>query len=141
MDVTRRYVRSTTQAAPRPRCPEAVLLHILDEVRFSRRKGMPTKEKFRLQGEYLAEQKELQTYILSGIAADLCKLDYEELLRAMERSHSHVNQCGNDSQRQKRVEVEEKRRMLILKNGVHRAVNLSDYGRGAQGSQPPPPPE
>jgi len=137
MDVTRRYVRSTTQAAPRPRCPESVLVHILDEIRSLRRQKFHINDKFRLQGEYMAEQKELQTCILSGIAAELCKLDYERLLRAMERSSSHAKRPSNDPERQRRVEAEEMRRMFDLKDGVYRAGNFAGYGRGEQDSSAP----
>lgn len=81
MDVTRRYVRDQNKhAAPRNRAPEAVLLHIMDEIRAVRRKDMSKQDKFRLQGEDLREAKELRGYVISSIAHDISKLRPQDII-------------------------------------------------------------
>lgn len=81
MDVTRRYVRDQNKhAAPRNRAPEAVLLHIMDEIRAVRRKDMSKQDKFRLNGEDLREAKELRGYVISSIAHDICRLKPQDII-------------------------------------------------------------
>ncbi|KAF3045596.1 peptide-N4-(N-acetyl-beta- glucosaminyl)asparagine amidase [Didymella heteroderae] len=84
MDVTRRYVRDQTKhAAPRNRAPEAVLLHIMDEIRAVRRKDMSKQDKFRLNGEDLRESKELRGYVISSIANDIIRLKPQDIINGM----------------------------------------------------------
>jgi peptide-N4-(N-acetyl-beta-glucosaminyl)asparagine amidase len=81
MDVTRRYVRDAAKhAAERNRAPEAVLLHIMDEIRATRRSNMSKQDKFRLQGEDLRETKELHGYVISSLAHDISKLKPEDII-------------------------------------------------------------
>ncbi|KAL5113899.1 Protein png1 [Pleosporales sp. CAS-2024a] len=81
MDVTRRYVRDPAKhAAPRERTSEAVLLHIMDEIRYIRRQNMSKQDKFRLQGEDLRESKELRGYVIASIANDISKLRAEDII-------------------------------------------------------------
>jgi peptide-N4-(N-acetyl-beta-glucosaminyl)asparagine amidase len=81
MDVTRRYVRDPTKhAAERNRAPEAVLLHIMDEIRVLRRNNMSKQDKFRLQGEDLREGKELRSYAISSIAHGVSKIRAEDII-------------------------------------------------------------
>lgn len=75
MDVTRRYVRNpATQALPRDKAPAAALLHIMDEIRALRRRNMDKKEKFRLEGEDMREDKEFRQFIIESLARDIARL-------------------------------------------------------------------
>lgn len=75
MDVTRRYVRNPAkQAVTRDKAPEAVVLHIMDEIRALRRRNMDKKEKFRLEGEDMREDREFRQFIIESLARDIARL-------------------------------------------------------------------
>jgi len=74
-DVTRRYVRNPTEhAAPRNRCPEGVLMHIIREITALRRRDMDKKEKFRLNADDMREDGELRRMIIEALAYNISRI-------------------------------------------------------------------
>lgn len=70
-DVTRRYVRNPRlHALPRQKCPEEVLLYILNEIRGKRRDRLNPEDIKRLEKEDRAEDRELQTYVTTTLAGE-----------------------------------------------------------------------
>lgn len=62
-DVTRRYVRHPQKyALPRTKCPEAVLVHILNEIRAKRRERLSSEDLRRLGKEDYMEEIEFRKY-------------------------------------------------------------------------------
>ncbi|CCX30276.1 hypothetical protein FPQ18DRAFT_7644 [Pyronema domesticum] len=62
-DVTRRYVRNPRKyGLPRTKCPEEVLLYILNELRAKRRENLSADDLKRLEKEDREEERELEYY-------------------------------------------------------------------------------
>jgi peptide-N4-(N-acetyl-beta-glucosaminyl)asparagine amidase len=100
-DVTRRYVRDPVRhGLQRTRCPEGVLLHILDEIKARRRQDMDKSIKFRLQGEDMEEAKELQRYMVSSLAHQLMHLTMNDILNGSNTQQGRTDPDGEKAREQ-----------------------------------------
>ena len=74
-DVTRRYVRNaTTQGTERNKCPEEVLLYIIDEIRRMRRADIDKDDRKNLIIQDEREEKELRGYVIRNLAEEIGRM-------------------------------------------------------------------
>lgn len=74
-DVSRRYVRNaSTHGLERNKCPEEVLLYIINEIRQMRRSNAEKDDRKQLLLMDEREEKELRGYVISNLAAEISRM-------------------------------------------------------------------
>jgi peptide-N4-(N-acetyl-beta-glucosaminyl)asparagine amidase len=71
-----------------------VLVYILDEIRALRRQNMSKQDKFRLQGEDMAEARELQGYMIASIAQSLMNVTMDAILNGRSPQQARADADG-----------------------------------------------
>lgn len=116
-DVTRRYVRSADYAAPRSRCSEGVLMHVIREITSLRRRDMDKKEKFRLNADDMREDAELRKNVIEALAFNISRI----MPSATSRS------TRSDADAQKAAEAAQSRQALMERQ---QAAQRNPYNTG-----------
>ena len=134
-DVTRRYVRKTEHSVPRNRCPEDVMLYITNEIRTLRRSNMLKDERFRLEKEDAAEEKELRGYVISSITQSVVSGIRPGMATSTNSNRSVASSSSPDDQK---VPAEQPagrisgRGEWVNARGENGARNQPDYGDPSQ---------
>lgn len=89
----------------RVKAPEAVTMHLLNEIRAMRRRDVDKKDKFRLEGEDMREDQELRRFVIERLARDVSRLlisslrsDAEAQKAAERRTETAWADTGNQTQ-------------------------------------------
>ncbi|KAI0198281.1 hypothetical protein F4808DRAFT_263226 [Astrocystis sublimbata] len=73
-DVTARYARKHEHYRERNKCPEAVLHHIMQEIKDLRRSNMTKNERLQLEKEDQKEDRELKSYPINAMVRGIANL-------------------------------------------------------------------
>ena len=147
-DVTRRYVRNaSTHGSPRDKCPEAVLLYIMNEIKAMRRSNIDKDDRKRLIIMDEREEKELRGYVIQNLAAEIGRMiDVPVELR---KDGGGAGGGGDGAEGGQRPAVENDKLPQARQTGTQAWIEARGEagnrqqqagGRGQQQQPPPPPP-
>ena len=90
-DVTRRYVRNPWEySLPRDRCPEEVLVYLLEDIRRQRRARFSVEQRGQLAKEDRREEKELQSFIIQALVKRCLSMKLSSVSPDAKSQHHNV---------------------------------------------------